>query len=290
MSGKVTRHSAVVFMTRWCQIKTMNHLHFIYFSITKGIFCTSAAPTHTHFGRRYLLFFWIGLGLQYTLGERGAEWKSQERTGSAIVLSACSHQPTSMIQPPSSCKQKKPTLSWLCVSFFPSTFFHPYTHATKLHNVCPKDTILHHSPEGTSWQVPGCVTCFPQHGPFLSMARCSCGYSFPPLWFHLLCFGFELHSAVISSAFWIVWTYGALFLCLLHGMYFSSLTSSLVKRIPYPWKLGTGFRSSRSLFRKTAVWIRVWALCLYNTLTVSVSSTPCEDLEHSGIAASMSLL
>lgn len=35
----------------------MNHLHFIYFSITKGNFCTSAAPTHTHFGMRYLLFF-----------------------------------------------------------------------------------------------------------------------------------------------------------------------------------------------------------------------------------------
>lgn len=280
MSGKVTRHSAVIFMTRWCQIKTMNHLHFIYFSITKSNFCTSAAPTHTHFGMRYLLFFLMGLGLQYTLAERGAEWKSQERTGSAIVLSACSHQPTSMIQPPSSCKQKKPTLSWLCVSFFASTFSHPYTHATKLHNVCPKDIILHHSPPDKSSGVSPV---------FLSMAQCSCGYSFPPLCFHLLCFGFELHSAVISSAFWIVWTYGALFLCLLHEMYFSSLTSSLVKRIPYPLKLGTGFRSSRSLFRKTAVWIRVWALCLYNTLTVSVSSTPCEDLEHSGIAASMSL-
>lgn len=164
----------------------MNHLHFIYFSITKGNFCTTAAPTHTHFGMRYLLFFWMGLGLQYTLAERGAEWKSQERAGSVIVLSACSHQPTGMIQPPSSCKQKKPTLSWLCVSFFPSTFSHPYTHAAKLHNVCPKDTILHHSPEGTSWQVPGCVTCLPQHGPVL-------------LWL-------QLPSSLVSSIMFWVWT------------------------------------------------------------------------------------
>lgn len=73
-----------------------------------------------------------------------------------------------------------------CVCPFPSPFPTPYTHATKLHNVCPKDTILYHSPEGTSWHVPRCVTCLPQHGPVF-------------LWL-------QLPSSLVSSIMFGVWT------------------------------------------------------------------------------------
>lgn len=255
MSGKVTRHSAVIFMTRLCQIKTMNHLYFIYFSLTKGNFCTSAAPTHTHFGMRYLLFFLNGAWSSiHTCWNRS--WVKKSRKNRKCYRSVCLLSPAYKYDPTSLILQTKETNFVLTVCVLLSLhLFPPLTHM-------PQSSIMF------ALRTPYCTTHLrepPDMSPgvssvFLSMAQCSCGYSFPPLWFHLLCFGFELHSAVISSASWVVWTHGALFLCLLHGMHFSSLTSSLVKTVPYPLKVGTRFSSSRRLLGKSAGWKRAWAL------------------------------
>lgn len=174
MSGKVTRHSAVIFMTRVCQIKMMNHLYCIY--LIKGKFCTSAAPTHTHFGMHYLLILKKGggLGLQYTLAERGAERKKKEQEVLLFCLllsPAFKYDPTSLILQTN--KKTQLCLDCTLLSLHP---FLPLTHmpqssirfAHKLHNAC---TTLPREPPDM----------FPGVSPvFLSMAQCSCGYSFPP--------------------------------------------------------------------------------------------------------------
>lgn len=54
MSGKVTRHSAVIFKD--VSDKNCESSLFYLLLPNKGNLCTSADATHTHFGMHYLLF------------------------------------------------------------------------------------------------------------------------------------------------------------------------------------------------------------------------------------------